>query len=61
LADGAAAKDGYRIPVSDLGELGSEITCREDIREQDRLIVGDFIGQLHHTDVSEGNTSLLGL
>src|SRR5207302_5135080 len=46
LSDGAAAKDGDGVAGLDAGQLGAEVRGREDVREEDRLLVGHLVGKL---------------
>jgi hypothetical protein len=39
LSDGSAAEHGYGVPFSDLGDVSAEIAGREDIRDQDGVLV----------------------
>ena len=47
VADRTAAEHGYRVAGFDLGHLRAEIAGRENVREQDCLVIADFRRQLH--------------
>ena len=44
--DRAAAEDGDDVTGLDLGETRCEPRRREDVREQQRIVVADLVGQL---------------
>ncbi len=61
LTDRTAAEHGYRVAGFDLGHLRAEIAGRENVREQDCLVIADFRRQFHQPDIGEGNARLFGL
>ena len=61
LADRTAAEHADDVARLDLGDVGSHVTGRKDVREHDRLVVGDLVGQLHRPDVGERHPHELGL
>jgi hypothetical protein len=61
LADRAAAPDGDRIALLDVAEIGRHVTGRENIGQEQRLIVGHAVGNFNRTDISVGHTQILGL
>ena len=60
-ADRAAAEDADRVARLDLGHVGPEVPGREDVGEQDRLVVGHLGGQLDQRRVGERDAGELGL
>ena len=61
LADRAAAEHGHGVAGLDLRELRTEVAGREDVREQDRLVVAHAVGQLHQVRRRERDARVLGL
>ena len=61
LSNRPAAEHGHDVALFDLGDVGPEIARREDVREQNGLIVADLVGKLHEVDVGEGHARLLRL
>src|SRR3569623_1929113 len=51
LSDGPAAEHRHRVTRFDVREVGAEIAGGKDVREQDRLVVADLVGQF---DVIDG-------
>ena len=58
---GPQPKTATVSPVADLGQVGAEIAGREDVGEQDRLVVAHLGGQLHESDMGVGHAGALGL
>jgi hypothetical protein len=61
LSHRPAAEHRDCVTFLDLGHVGAEPGGREDVRDHDRLIVGDFIGQFHQSNMGERDSRLLGL
>src|SRR5690606_28039710 len=61
LVHRAAAEHGDGITGADLRHFRAEVAGGEDIREQDRLVVGDGVGNLDQADIGVGNTGLFRL
>ena len=57
----AAAEDGDLVAGIDLGVVGRHPPGREDVRDHDRLLVGDVVGQLHEVERRERHARRLGL
>src|SRR5439155_4288806 len=58
---GPAAEHAHGVAVADLGDVRRLVTRREDVRDQDRLVVAHLVRQLHETDVRVRDARLLGL
>ena len=61
LADRPAAPDRDGVAVLDLGVLGRHVAGREDVREEQRLLVGDAVGDLDRPDIRHRHAQILGL
>src|SRR5215210_7036677 len=61
LSDGAAAEDRNRVAVRDVGDVGTEVTRREDVADHDRLLVGDVFGKLDAGHAGVGDPGVFGL
>src|SRR5215213_9919139 len=59
LAHRAAAEHGHDVALADLGQPGPEPGRWEDVRQHDRLVIGDLVGQLDQADVGEGDAHQL--
>src|SRR4051794_33844088 len=59
--DRSAAEDANRVALLDLGDIGTEIPCREDVRQKDRRVVAQLIGQLDERRVGERDAGELCL
>ena len=55
------AEHGNGVALADVGQRGAEPAGREDVREQDRLLVGDLVGQADETGVGVRDPGALGL
>ena len=60
-ADRPGAEDDHGVAVGDLRQLGAEVARREDVRDQDRLLVGHLLGQPNQRRVRVRDPRLLGL
>src|SRR3954451_8139958 len=61
LADRARAEDGDRLAAGDVAELGAHVAGREDVREEQDLLVLDVVLDLDRADVGERDARVLGL
>ena len=61
LADRPAAPDRDGIAVLDLGVLGGHVAGREDVGEEERLLVRDAVRDLDRSDVGHRHAQILGL
>ncbi len=61
LPDRPAAKHRNRVARFDFGIVGAKPAGRENVRNQNRLVVTDFIGQFHHADIGERDARLFRL
>jgi hypothetical protein len=61
LADRPAAEDRHRRAGRDVRQRRAEPARREDVREEDGLVVRDLLRQLHEVEVRERDALALGL
>ena len=61
LADRSAAPDRDGVARLDLRILGRHVAGREDVREEQRLLVGDAVGDLDRADIGHRHAQILGL
>ena len=61
LTNRPAAEHGDGVAAFDLGEVGRHEAGREDVGEEDGLVVADLVGQLDEADVRIGDARLLRL
>ena len=61
LADRAAAPDRDRIARLDLGIFGRHVAGREDVGQEQHLLVGQLVRHLDRADVGVGHAQVLGL
>jgi hypothetical protein len=59
--DGAAAPDGDGVARLDVAVLGGHVAGREDVAEEEHLLVVDALGNLHRPHVGVGHARVLGL
>ena len=50
---GPAAEHGDVVARVDLGEIRAEVAGGEDVGDEDRLVIADLLGKLHHADVRQ--------
>lgn len=61
LADDARPEHRHRVTGADLGQAGTEPRGRQDVGEQDGVVVAHVVRQPHRPGVGEGDPSQLGL
>jgi hypothetical protein len=61
LADRAGAPDGDRPRRPDVAHLGAHVAGREDVRQEQHLLVGQVVLDLDRADVGERHARVLGL
>src|SRR5919199_2391743 len=61
LPDRPGAEDGDHLPALDLAELGAHVARREDVREEQHLLVREVVLDLDRADVGERDARVLGL
>jgi hypothetical protein len=61
LADRAAAPDGDGIALLNIAEIRGHIASWEDVREEQRLVVGQSIRHLHGANIGVGDAKILRL
>ena len=59
--DGAAAPDGDRVAGAYVAVLRGHVAGREDVGEEEHLLVLYLVGNLHRADVGHGHARVLGL
>jgi hypothetical protein len=50
---GPGAEDGDRLAALDVAELGAHVARREDVRQEQDLLVGEVVLDLDRADVGE--------
>src|SRR5690606_39808773 len=61
LPDRTTAEYRYGMARLDIGEIGTEVTGREDIGHQDGLLIRYIVRQLDEIDVRKGNAGFFRL
>jgi hypothetical protein len=61
LADRTTTEHRDRVAGDDPSEARAEVCSGQDIREEDGVVVGDLVRQLHRSDVCERHVYELGL
>jgi hypothetical protein len=61
LADRSGAEDGDDLAATDVAELGAHVAGREDVREEQDLLVLEVVLDLQRADVREWHARILGL
>ena len=61
LADRAAAPDGDRVAGLDVAEIRRHVAGREDVRQEQHLLVGQPVRHLDRADIGIGHAQIFGL